>query len=57
MGPHFVWRVALSRAKKDPGQRKGSGPPADCGNQGEQYKIIMTRPTFHHYVSRAPDPP
>ena len=31
--------------------------PTDCGNQGESHKIIITTPTDHHYLSRAPDPP
>jgi Domain of unknown function (DUF222) len=31
--------------------------PTDCRNQGEPHKIIITTPTGHHYLSRAPDPP
>jgi hypothetical protein len=31
--------------------------PTDCGYQGEPHKIIITTPTGHHYLSRAPDPP
>ena len=31
--------------------------PTDCGTQGESHKIIITTPTGHHYLSRAPDPP
>ena len=30
--------------------------PTDCRNQGEPHKIIITTPTCHHYLSRAPDP-
>jgi hypothetical protein len=31
--------------------------PTECGYQGEPHKIIITAPTGHHYLSRAPDPP
>jgi Domain of unknown function (DUF222) len=31
--------------------------PTDCRNQSEPHKIIITTPTGHHYLSRAPDPP
>jgi Domain of unknown function (DUF222) len=29
----------------------------DCGFHGGPHKIIITTPTGHHYLSRAPDPP
>ena len=29
----------------------------DCGFHSEPHKIIITTPTGHHYLSRAPDPP
>ncbi len=29
----------------------------DCGFHGAPHKIIITTPTGHHYLSRAPDPP
>jgi hypothetical protein len=31
--------------------------PTDCRNHDEPHKIIITTPTGHHYLSRAPDPP
>jgi hypothetical protein len=31
--------------------------PTDCSCQGEPHKIIITTPTGHNYLSRAPDPP
>ena len=31
--------------------------PTDCTNHGQPHKIIITTPTGHHYLSRAPDPP
>ena len=29
----------------------------DCGFHTGPHKIIITTPTGHHYLSRAPDPP
>jgi len=29
----------------------------DCGFHGRPHKIIISTPTGHHYLSRAPDPP
>ena len=29
----------------------------DCGFHSGPHKIIITTPTGHHYLSRAPDPP
>ena len=29
----------------------------DCGFDSAPHKIIITTPTGHHYLSRAPDPP
>jgi Domain of unknown function (DUF222) len=31
--------------------------PTDSRNQDEAHKIIISTPTGHHYLSRAPDPP
>jgi Domain of unknown function (DUF222) len=31
--------------------------PTDCTNHRQPHKIIITTPTGHHYLSRAPDPP
>jgi hypothetical protein len=52
--PSTPWRFLGNLIREMPGWQI---KPTDCRHPGEPHKIIITTPTGHCYLSRAPDPP